>query len=61
MRAQLRNFDAQIASARANLKTSHDEETVSGSATRNHEGDREHARDADGKGSRLEAEFAAVS
>jgi hemolysin D len=25
---QLRNFDAQIASARANLKTSHDEETV---------------------------------
>jgi hemolysin D len=26
--AQLRNFDAQIASARANLKTSHDEETV---------------------------------
>jgi hemolysin D len=28
MRTQLHNFDAQIASARANLKTSHDEEAV---------------------------------
>ncbi len=58
---QLRNFDAQIASARANLKTAQDEEAVLVQTARDHDVDRDHARDADGEGSRLQAEFAAVA
>ena len=59
--AQMQNFDAQIASAQANLKTAESEEASFVAAAREHAVDRVNAQHIDGQGSWFKAQLPAIS